>query len=431
MITNPAAFRIIPALDHQSGAHTDKTTAINAGGISVGSGAMKTVGTLAFLLVCLSPLHSPAQATRPGGEYSAWCNGPSDSANYFPIGVWLQSPRNAPRYRAIGINLYVGLYRGPTEEQLAALEDAGMPVMCDQNDFALDNLDRKIIVGWLQQDEPDNAQRTPDRHYGPPVTPADLAATYQRLRKADPTRPILVNFGQGVAWDDWRGRGIRMDSPEDYPQYVEGGDILSFDVYPAASPLDQIAQKLWLVPFGVDRLREWSQDRKLVWNCIETTRINNPNASVTPQQVKSEVWMSIIHGSRGIIYFAHQFAPRFIEAGLLADAEMAQAVGKINIQIQSLAPVLNSPTIKDGAIAVSSAPDIPIDIMVKHHDAAIYIFAAAMRDGQTGATFSVPGQKGPATVTVLGEDRTIPARDGRWADPFGGFDVHLYQLADR
>ena len=32
----------------------------------------------------------------------------------FPIAVWLQAPANAERYRAIGINTYVGLWRGPT-----------------------------------------------------------------------------------------------------------------------------------------------------------------------------------------------------------------------------------------------------------------------------------------------------------------------------
>ena len=30
--------------------------------------------------------------------------------------------------------------------------------------------------------------------------------------------------------------------------------------------------------------------------------------------------MALIHGADGLIYFGHQFEPRFIEAGLLADA---------------------------------------------------------------------------------------------------------------
>src|SRR5688572_213948 len=66
-------------------------------------------------------------------SYSRWKNGPPADPTYFPIGVWLQSPRNAPRFQRAGINTYVGLWRGPTEEQLAALKAAGMHVVCSQN----------------------------------------------------------------------------------------------------------------------------------------------------------------------------------------------------------------------------------------------------------------------------------------------------------
>jgi hypothetical protein len=42
----------------------------------------------------------------------------------FPLAVWLQASNNAERYPAIGINTYVGLWRGPSEEQLDALDKA-------------------------------------------------------------------------------------------------------------------------------------------------------------------------------------------------------------------------------------------------------------------------------------------------------------------
>nr|WP_309690648.1 hypothetical protein [Armatimonas sp.] len=51
-----------------------------------------------------------------------WKNGLPSSPDYFPLGVWLQSPENAGRYAAAGINLYVALWQGPTEKQLAALK---------------------------------------------------------------------------------------------------------------------------------------------------------------------------------------------------------------------------------------------------------------------------------------------------------------------
>ena len=56
--------------------------------------------------------------------YVEWTNGPSHDADFFPIAVWLQNPSNAGRYQAAGFNTYVGLWRGPTEKQLAELKKA-------------------------------------------------------------------------------------------------------------------------------------------------------------------------------------------------------------------------------------------------------------------------------------------------------------------
>src|SRR5262245_54635261 len=48
--------------------------------------------------------------------------GPLADPSFFPIAVWLQDPANASKYKDIGINVYVGLWRGPTEKQLAELK---------------------------------------------------------------------------------------------------------------------------------------------------------------------------------------------------------------------------------------------------------------------------------------------------------------------
>ena len=63
--------------------------------------------------------------------------GPPESEDDFPIAVWLLNPGNASKFEKAGINLYVGLWKGPNEEQLATLTKAGMPVICAQNAFAL------------------------------------------------------------------------------------------------------------------------------------------------------------------------------------------------------------------------------------------------------------------------------------------------------
>jgi hypothetical protein len=346
----------------------------------------------------------------------------------FPVAVWLQNPARAPDYKAIGINLYVGLWKGPTEAQLAELKKHGMHVICSQNEVGLKHLDDPTVVAWMHGDEPDNAQSLGrGKGYGPPVTPAKVAADYERLKKADPSRPVLLNLGQGVAWDRYVGRGTRTNHPEDYPEYLKGCDIASFDIYPAVHDHRDVAGKLWFVADGVSRLRKWTGGKKPVWNCVECTHISNPKAKATPAQVKAEVWMSLVRGSRGLIYFAHQFQPKFIEAGLLDDKEMAAAVGAINKQIHELAPVLNRPKVADG-VRVSSAPGVPVEAIVKRRDGTTYVFAVGMRAGAATATFTVGGLAGKAKAEVLGEGRTVEVRDGVFKDDFAPWDVHLYAV---
>src|SRR5678810_678488 len=123
--------------------------------------------------------------------YARWPNGPAKDPSFFPIAVWLQDPVNAARYKAAGFNTFVGLWKGPTEDQLKGLAAAGMRVFCDQNEVGMAHANDPVIAGWLLGDEPDNAQDDGKGGYGPPVKPADLAEQYRRMRQTDLTRPVL------------------------------------------------------------------------------------------------------------------------------------------------------------------------------------------------------------------------------------------------
>jgi hypothetical protein len=394
---------------------------------SARSGTTSSLLVAALALVSVLTLDAVASAEDAGSH-----RGPLGDPGFFPIAVWLQSPRNAARYKAAGFNVYVGLWKGPTEEQLATLREAGMSVVCDQNEVGLRHRNDETIVGWMHDDEPDNAQSLGQgKGYGPPVTPERIVEGYKKLRAADPSRPVLLNLGQGVAWDGWYGRGVRTNHPEDYARYVQGSDIVSFDIYPATHDRAEIRGKLWLVAKGVDRLREWCAGKQIVWNCIECSRIADEKRKPTPQEVRVEVWMSLIHGSRGLIYFVHQFQPKFVEASLLEDPALLDAVAKINAEIHELAPVLNSPTVADGVTVRNPDASVPVDAMVKRRDGAVYIFAACMRDAAARPTLEVTGLPAKTAAEVLGENRTIPVEAGRLVDDFGPYAVHRYRIADR
>ncbi len=139
--------------------------------------------------------------------------------------------------------------------------------------------------------------------------------------------------------------------------------------------------------------------------------------------------MSLVHGSRGLIYFVHQFKPRFNEHALLDDPEMLAAVTAINDQIRELAPVLNGPDVPGVARVRSSKADVPIDLATRQHGKTTYVFAVAMRNAPARGAFEIKGLAPQATAEVLGEQRHITIKEGRFEDDFRPYDVHLYTIA--
>ncbi|MBN2325768.1 MAG: hypothetical protein JXR73_01350 [Candidatus Omnitrophica bacterium] len=396
---------------------------------------MKNIYSVLITAFFITILFQSAQAENFVNRYEAWKNGPPQRPDYFPIAVWLQNPSNAKKYHAIGINLYVGLWKGPTKEQLSILKNSGMQVICHQNAFGLSQKDDPAIVGWMHDDEPDNAQpitdpETGQRTYGPPIPPEKVIEDYEELRAKDPTRPVFLNLGQGVANDEWKGRG-KWGKKEDYLSYWKGCDILSYDVYPVAGLGKSDGENyLWYVARGVQRLREWSQGQRTIWNCIECTHISHESAKATPEQVKAEVWMSIIHGSMGILYFVHEFKPQFNEDALLDDPVMREAVAEINRRIHSLAPVLNSPTV-GGTISLSSSnSQCPLAAMCKKYNGKIYVFTAGMRNAETKGVLKIENEENIAErkINVLFENREIDLKNNQYEDHFSPYDVHIYEI---
>jgi hypothetical protein len=97
--------------------------------------------------------------------------------------------------------------------------------------------------------------------------PADrapaVAGPRHRAKAADPTRPVYLGLGQGVAFDAWEGRGSNAP-PES--QYVPAADIIAFDIYPynncgGDANVKMTCGQFWLNAFGVDRLRRTSCTR--------------------------------------------------------------------------------------------------------------------------------------------------------------------------
>ncbi|MCW2955435.1 MAG: hypothetical protein JWO69_304 [Thermoleophilia bacterium] len=335
----------------------------------------------------------------------------------FPVNVWLQEPLSqGEAFTRLGVGSFMGLWHGPTSDRLAAVRAAGATVMPEFSARAMRDPNAAAISAWILQDEPDNAQEKPSGGYGPCVTPAKIQAEYRRIKAADPTRPVVINFGRGVAATDWVGRGECTGHTEHYAEYAKGADVLSFDIYPVNQ---RVAPKL--VATGVDNLRRWGGG-KPVWAFVETTAYEQGNGRPTARHVRAQAWMALVHGARGISFFCHIFTPGFIEAGCL-DAKQGQpgAIRTVAREIRTHARDLNARTTR------AERNRRGADSMWKLRAGVRTGFAVEM-DGRAGPeTIRVPGVR-RGWATVLGEGRRVRISGGVLRDRFAAYGVHRYRV---
>ncbi len=355
----------------------------------------------------------------------------TNDPNFFPIAVWAQNPVNAAAYKSNGINMFVSIHNGLDQSKLDLLRNADMKVICHQNDFGRNNLNDQTIYGWMHGDEPDNAQRskTPGK-WDPCIDPAIIIQNYEKIKQSDPSRPVYLNVGRGVAYTNWGGRGACTGRTDMYMisnnGYLKGCDIASFDIYPVNASESDVKDSLWYVAKGIDNLLKWTENSKPAWCWIETTKISEKaERKPTVVEVKSEVWMALIHGAKGFGYFCHSFNPSVDDAALLHDSEMIRGVKAINEQVTSLAQVLNTANSSGYANVISTDKTIPVDIITKNHEGINYIFAISMRPGNIEASFTV---KEGRNVEVIGENRMIKVKKGKFNDNFSDYNVHLYKI---
>jgi hypothetical protein len=356
-----------------------------------------------------------------GPSYHArWPRGISASMSYLPVGVWMQSPVNAARYRDVGVNLFIGLWEGPTDAQLDALPAPEVRTFCGQNGVWESRLTDRAISAWMHDDSPDNAQERPDGSYDPCVDPAVVQDGYAAMTAADASRPVFLLLGQGVADTEWVGRGTCTGRTDMYPEYARAADVLGFHIYPRSRGLP-----LRLVADGVDNLLAWSSYEKPVFAMIEASDIDGV-ARPTPEDIRAEVWLALVRGAAGVAYFCHRFMPSFSETDCLEDAATQDALGRINREIAALAPALNSPMVANG---VTVDADAEVATRLARVSGVTYLFAVALEDAPTRARFVLRGFAAGATAEVIGEQRNLEvAEGGEMVDEFDGYGVHLYRI---
>jgi hypothetical protein len=368
---------------------------------------------------------------RAGFPYAK--GNPLGDPNFVPILVNVQSILNAKIYAEAGINVYDSVdditeepnqphQFKPTAETLKLLAGAGIYLIAEQ-DVWKSQMASPTIVGWVSPvDEPDNIQ---DGGKAMPLDP--YLAQSKRIKDTDPTRPYFVCFGQGVANQDFKGRGAAY---EDYPRYMGIVDFIQYDVYPITNIRKADGEKyLEMVGQGVSRIRQWTGNKKPVLCWIETTHIKDTAHAPTPTQTACEVWITMVHGARGVGYFCHDFTLKTKSASALSrDAAMLAQLRITNAKLQKVALAISAPLASEPAVAKSEGGKV-IFSTKKLGDDTVVLAVNTLGD-KAAATIPLPALKKGQQVGVMEEGRSVQAgSDGALTDDFAPYQEHVYRVA--
>lgn len=370
-----------------------------------------------------------------GPAYNAkFSPGWPSTPDFYPIAVWYESTDEASQVafdKATGLNTYVAL---TSHSRLDLIKAGGMyAIPWGDGGTGMANVGTET-VGWVVEDEPDMQPGW----WGAPT--AEQFAAQDRRVAALPKdgRARYTNFGLGILSAD-DGSAAAKRFVQQYQDYVSADYYFySAPAYEASRAIgkgeqrltDDEARRARNYGIVVERIRAFADYKKPTWGFVEVGGPhagynNSADSYIKPDQLRAAMWHCIIAGARGLIFFNHSFAGPAQTQHALRDSYYAPQramVQSVTAQIRELAPVLN------GLDAVGLVSATGVATLAKWNDGRPVILAGNSDNAAKSVTFTVKGRT-PGTVTVLGENRTLPMADGTFTDTFAdGTAVHIYRL---
>jgi hypothetical protein len=371
--------------------------------------------TLLPAIGCSSRDASPADGTTAEGTEALGKDG-SFLGGFFPIAADFQPPHLFDTWKGRGINTMI---RVPgqvgVDEWTDKANALGLKMIREPRGDAHRDLNEKNLLAWEWYDEPELNGRAA----------SDLTDFRKRLHALDPARPILVNF--------WGG-GIVQSSGgcfngHCYDNWINDANWVSADIYPC----DKYGCKIELVGKVVSQLRHWSTNRQSVFAYIESGDVHGDGNAPSPIEIKAEVWDSIIHGARGIFYFAARIKPNCSTDCLAGyddtSHDVSEAMGPFHARLERLAPVLQR-AIDPQGFSMQAGGALEAGWRQAADGTRYFIVLNTSGDKHKDAKLEVHGIPAVPSAEVFAEGRNVRVgQDKTIVDDFEPYEAHVYVVA--
>lgn len=253
------------------------------------------------------------------------------------------------------------------------------------------------LLGWYVVDEPEGIGET---------SPQTVETMYQTVKQTDTQHPA----------------SLVVMSPAAARRYGESSDIVWVDPYPVPEqPVTYVSETVAGAVKAVPNHPVWAVLQAFDWNVWNKGHLVGPHRP-TPAEARCMTYLALVHGAKGIIYWAHTASKYYIEDYPEHWAAMKGLAG----ELRDLSPVLLT---ESAATKPSIEPrNAPVDLMVKQHEGQTYVFAVNHEPKTCEVHFNLPGVVSDKPVAVMFENRSVSADKTGWKDSFEPLAVHVYRL---
>jgi hypothetical protein len=391
------------------------------------------------------------------------------SPDFLPIAVWDQGG-NAPLFRSMGINVFLGMNSWPERfgsdnGELASAVANHMYVIGGgdpTSDTAPESV--KSIAALMAKIPGSTNYFIGYQWIDEPSCSVNIGSQVATINSESPGRLTYANEGAWTAFLPVNTVGSETCLKQSEANLVAPA-IASSDDYAITDPWHSQecigAKCIYLYGENAAHMRALTGADKPVWEFVEsgtdyglsqqdgpcdwaTNRcVHGNEAQATPPQVNSAAWEALIGGANGIEWFCDERLPNgkpiFDYCG--SDATIRTNLTYIDDTIARFAPEINADPVGNVASVRSSNSSVPILSTVKQVDGHTYLMVESNRQGTTTGTYTL-GQFAHGNARLLYDsnaqyDRSVSEQgkifrlssNGTFSDSLPTyFNVKIYEI---
>lgn len=315
-----------------------------------------------------------------------------DGRPFIPVLQWLQCPWLFDTSRALGVNVFMG-------KGCADSTDANEVAQTAQRGaFSILPYDPSVSpLAWRADDEPD-------------LNHVPVSAVASATKRGHP-RLTFVTLTSGFFGP------THKDVPS--AAYARAADVVGFDIYPVYGYCRP--DLIWWEADATKALVELARPGQPVYSWIEAASTSSQwchGRGVQANELRAEVWMTLVNGATAYGYFTHSWTPTYSQFRVSGAVQMEMK--RTDRQVATLTPaILGTP------LAVKSTG---VEAIARTYGGARYVFAVNVARTPVRGQIRVAGS---GTWHVFEENRDVQAHAGFFNDAFAPLGVHIYVLPPR